>query len=143
MTNVHTSHKFDYRAMPSKFIGYLTGKKAYKLFDLSTKKVFTSRYVKFHEDIFPYASLKSNSTLPLLTHNYGPIPLVAHDIPSSLDSFFYSNSPIHFSLFPYQPNPLHPTKETDDLPSPSQPSKLTPFSLVPVLVPPSILHTYT
>ncbi|KAL6334539.1 hypothetical protein AAG906_018039 [Vitis piasezkii] len=85
-TNVHTSHKFDYRAMPSIFIGYPAGQKAYKLFDLSTKKVFTSRDVKFHEDIFPYVSLKPNSTLPSLTHNSGPIPLVAHDISSSLDS---------------------------------------------------------
>ncbi|RVW76463.1 Retrovirus-related Pol polyprotein from transposon TNT 1-94 [Vitis vinifera] len=38
-TNVHTSHKFDYRAMPSIFIGYPVGQKAYKLFDLSTKKI--------------------------------------------------------------------------------------------------------
>ena len=95
-TNVHTSHKFDYRAMPSIFIGYPAGQnpadqKAYKLFDLSTKKVFTSRDVKFLEDIFPYASLKSNSTLPSLTHNSGPILLLTHDLPSSLDSF--SNSP--------------------------------------------------
>ena len=78
----------DYRAMPSIFIGYLVGQKAYKLFDLSTKKVFTSRDVKFHEDIFPYVFLKPNSTFPSLTHNSGPILLVPHDIPSSLDSFF-------------------------------------------------------
>ena len=87
-TNVHTSHKFDYRAMPSIFIGYPTDQKAYKLFDLSTKKVLTSRDVKFHEDIFPYASLKSSSTLPSLTHNSGPIPFVAHYIPYSFASFF-------------------------------------------------------
>ena len=74
-TNVHTSHKFDYRAMPSIFIGYPVGQKAYKLFDLSTKKVFTSRDVKFHEDIFPYVSLKPNSTLPSLTHKFWSNPL--------------------------------------------------------------------
>ena len=71
------------------FVGYPTCQKAYKLFDLSTKKVFTSRDVKFHEDIFPYVFLKPNSTFPSLTHNSGPIPLVPHDIPSSLDSFFW------------------------------------------------------
>ena len=33
--------------MPSIFIGYPAGQKAYNLFDLSTKKVFTSQDVKF------------------------------------------------------------------------------------------------
>ena len=78
-TNVHTSHKFDRRALPSIFIGYPLGQKAYKLFDLSTKNVFTSRDVKFHENIFPYASVKPKSAAPLLDHNSGPIPLLTHD----------------------------------------------------------------
>ena len=140
-TNVHTSHKFDYCAMPFIFIGYPVDQKAYKLFDLSTKKAFTSRDVKFHEDIFPYASLKSNSTLPSLTHNSSPIPLLAHDLPSSLNSV--SNSPTQSSLFPDPPNPSHPIIETANLPSTSRPSDLAPSSLVPALVPPSILRTYT
>ncbi|WJZ95109.1 hypothetical protein VitviT2T_013901 [Vitis vinifera] len=119
-TNVHTSHKFDYRSMPSIFIGYLVGQKAYKLFDLSTKKVFTSRDVKFHEDIFPYVSLKPNFTLPSLTHNSGPIPLVAHDISSSLDSTSHALSPI---LSNHTSTPS-PTIENDDFSSPSRPSEL-------------------
>ncbi|RVX09400.1 Retrovirus-related Pol polyprotein from transposon TNT 1-94 [Vitis vinifera] len=119
-TNVHTSHKFDYRAMPSIFIGYPVGQKAYKLFDLSTKKVFTSRDVKFHEDIFPYVSLKPNSTLPSLTHNSGPIPLVAHDISSSFDSTSHALSP----LLSNHTSTLSPTTENDDFSSPSRPSEL-------------------
>ncbi|KAL6312208.1 hypothetical protein AAG906_025550 [Vitis piasezkii] len=106
-TNVHTSHKFDYR-------------KAYKLFDLSTKKVFTSQDVKFHENIFPYVSLKPNSTLHSLTHNCGPIPLVAHDISSSLDSTSHALSPI---LSNHTSTPS-PTTENDDFSSPSRPSEL-------------------
>ena len=39
-TNVHISHKFDQRSIPSIFIGYPVGQKAYKLFDLNTKKIF-------------------------------------------------------------------------------------------------------
>ncbi|RVX10168.1 Retrovirus-related Pol polyprotein from transposon RE1 [Vitis vinifera] len=119
-TNVHTSHKFDYRAMSSIFIGYPVGQKAYKLFDLSTKKVFTSRDVKFHEDIFPYVSLKPNSTLPSLTHNFGPIPLVAHDISSSLDSTSHALSP----LLSNHTSTLSPTTENDDFSFPSRPSVL-------------------
>jgi len=38
-TNVHPFHKFDFRSMPLIFIGYPTGQKAYKLFDLSSKKI--------------------------------------------------------------------------------------------------------
>jgi transposase InsO family protein len=34
-TNVHPSHKFERRSIPSIFIGYPTGQKAFKLFDLS------------------------------------------------------------------------------------------------------------
>ncbi|RVW71516.1 Retrovirus-related Pol polyprotein from transposon TNT 1-94 [Vitis vinifera] len=102
------------------FIGYPVGQKAYKLFDLSTKKVFTSRDVKFHEDIFPYVSLKPNSTLPSLTHNSGPIPLVAHDISSSFDSTSHALSPL---LSNHTSTPS-PATENDDFSSPSQPSEL-------------------
>ncbi|RVW29287.1 Retrovirus-related Pol polyprotein from transposon TNT 1-94 [Vitis vinifera] len=134
-TNVHTSHKFDYRAMPSIFIGYPAGQKSYKLFDLSTKKVFTSRDVKFHEDIFPYVSLKPNSTLPSLTHNYGPIPLVAHNISSSLDSTSHAFSPL---LSNHTSTPS-PTTENDDFSSPSRPSELViePSSQIDPNPPPS------
>jgi hypothetical protein len=77
-TNVRVSHKFDHRSIPSLFIGYPVGQKAYKLFDLSTSKIFTSRDVKFHETSFPYASVQPISPSPTVP---GPIPLVAHDIP--------------------------------------------------------------
>jgi hypothetical protein len=105
-TNIHTSHKFDRRALPSIFIGYPLGQKAYKLFDLSTKKVFTSRDVKFHENIFPYASVKPNSAAPLFDHNSGPIPLLTHD---PFDSFFY---PIHTKP---PPPPITQTDPTSPL----------------------------
>ncbi|KAL6314545.1 hypothetical protein AAG906_026884 [Vitis piasezkii] len=72
-TNVHTSHKFDYRAMPSIFIR------------LSSP----------------------NSTLPSLTHNSGPIPLVAHNISSSLDSISHALSPL-LSNHTISPSPVPP-----------------------------------
>ncbi|KAI9181123.1 hypothetical protein LWI28_011688 [Acer negundo] len=102
-TNVHPSHKFDYRSVPSVFIGYPIGQKAYKLFDLSTKKIFTSRDVKFHESIFLYISTQPQS----VSHSFsdpstqsGPIPLLAHDI----------NYPFDSNLAPSRPNtgPLDP-----------------------------------
>ncbi|KAI9176474.1 hypothetical protein LWI28_003287 [Acer negundo] len=76
-TNVRPSYKFDHRSIPSIFIGYPAGQKAYKLFDLSTKKNFTSRDVKFHETVFPYGYIQPRSISSPLTS--GPIPFVAHD----------------------------------------------------------------
>ncbi|KAM1078563.1 hypothetical protein ACFX15_025113 [Malus domestica] len=53
-TNLHPQHKFDARAKKCVFIGYPFGQKAYKLYDLHSKQIFTSRDVTFHEHIFPF-----------------------------------------------------------------------------------------
>ena len=119
-TNVHVSHKFDHRAITCIFIGYPVGQKAYKLFNLSTRKIFTSRDVHFHENHFPYAS--SEFVLPPSNLGYSSslIPTPIHDLASS--SFVAPNSntptsvaPVSFptisnlpSLHDAQPNE-HPT----------------------------------
>ncbi|KAI9200546.1 hypothetical protein LWI28_009691 [Acer negundo] len=65
------------------------------------KKVFTSRDVKFHETVFPYASLQPYSTNSGPTTNSGLIPLMAHSIPYSYDSLSDDNSSTfkHASFF--------------------------------------------
>ena len=82
-TNVHVSHKFDHRAITCIFIGYPVGQKAYKLFNISTRKIFTNKDVHFHENHFPYAS--SEFVLPPsnLGYSSGPIPTPIHDLASS------------------------------------------------------------
>ncbi|KAL6341436.1 hypothetical protein AAG906_032555 [Vitis piasezkii] len=99
-----------------------------------SSSVFTSRDVKFHEDIFPYVSLKPNSTIPLLTHNFGPIPWWP-DISSSLDSTSHALSPL---LSNHTSTPS-PTTENDDFSSPSRPSELViePSSQIDPNPPPS------
>ncbi|KAL6323616.1 hypothetical protein AAG906_039210 [Vitis piasezkii] len=77
-TNVHVSHKFDHRAIACIFIGYPVGQKAYKLFNLSTRKIFT-RDVRFHENRFPYASFESVLPTSNLGYSSGPIPAPIHD----------------------------------------------------------------
>ena len=91
--------------------------------------------LNFHEDIFPYVSLKPNSTLPSLTHNSGLIPLVAHDISSSLDSTSHALSPL---LSNHTSTPS-PATENDDFSSPSRPSELIiePSSQIDPNPPPS------
>ena len=56
VTNVYVYHKFDHHAITCIFICYPVGQKAYKLFNLSTKKIFTIKDVHFLQNHFPYAS---------------------------------------------------------------------------------------
>ncbi|GAA0138952.1 hypothetical protein LIER_42558 [Lithospermum erythrorhizon] len=57
--------KFDSRSQPCIFIGYPFGKKAYKLYDLTTRTVLSSKDVTFHKSCYPFhhVSLPTNSPL--------------------------------------------------------------------------------
>ncbi|RVW93750.1 hypothetical protein CK203_043422 [Vitis vinifera] len=70
------------------FLGYPVGQKAYKLYDLDTHQMFTSRDVVFHETIFPYESIPSPSS------NSDPvIPLSISDLSPPV------HNPHHQNLF--------------------------------------------
>lgn len=59
VNSMHTTDKLAPRGVPCAFIGYPPTQKGYRLFDLKTKKIFTSGDVSFNENVFPL-----NTTTP-------------------------------------------------------------------------------
>lgn len=57
--HVQTSDKFASRSIKCVFIGYPQGKKGWKILDLETHTIFTSRDVKFDETKFPFSTIGS------------------------------------------------------------------------------------
>jgi len=52
----YNSHKFSLRSKPCVFLGYSTSHKGYKCYHLETGRIFISRDVIFHEDVFPFST---------------------------------------------------------------------------------------
>ncbi|CAL2253642.1 unnamed protein product [Prunus armeniaca] len=115
-TVVQPLQKFDSRARRCIFVGYPTGQKGYRLYDLATKQFIVSRDVKFHEHIFPY------SFAPLDDHQQNSQSVLPLFLPTP---HTYTGTP---------DPPIVPiiSSPSADIPHPSSQESPTPISLPPL-----------
>ncbi|XP_073271469.1 uncharacterized protein [Primulina huaijiensis] len=85
-------HMFYPRAARCAFLGYSTVQKGYKVLDLHTKRVFFSKDVTFHENIFPFVS--EHSQAPIFPC---PTPFVEDSSTSVTTSEISTNPPLRRS----------------------------------------------
>ncbi|CAL2228111.1 unnamed protein product [Prunus armeniaca] len=132
----HPISKFASRARRCIFVGYPSGQKGYKLFDLDSRQFFVSRDARFHETTFPFKPITSSDPTTTVfppTFPLDPMP-TSHPLP--LAPFF--DSSVDFSV----PAPAtSPTSGTTSLPtSPITPPKP---ALLPTTSSSSHSHTST
>lgn len=109
-TMVHPISKFAPRSRRCIFVGYPSGQKGYKLFDLDSGKFFVRRDVRFHETIFPFKPITSFDRTKVFPPAFPldpmptspPLPLATFSDPSVDISAPFPTSP-HIPLSSFLP----------------------------------------
>ncbi|CAH9050800.1 unnamed protein product [Cuscuta europaea] len=133
-----SANKLSPRSVQFVFLGYAPGYKGYRCLDPTTGRVYLSRHVRFHEDTYPFKtirqpipSLSPNRPSPMALTNTSPTPSAPtslvpqpsaagqlHSFPSSPPSFLHSTA--------RTPSLSHPLSSSSPSPSAcSTPTSLT------------------
>ena len=141
-TPKHNRDKFAPQGNPCVFLSCPYGKKAYKLYDLTTKKILSSRDFHFYETYFPFHHLKElSSTSPL------PPPIFLHyddftspfestpssSSPSSTLSTNLDSPPLNFPHASSLPSPISHNSPSLSPPQNSSPAPLSSLEHFPTL----------
>ncbi|XP_072054182.1 uncharacterized protein [Arachis hypogaea] len=139
-TLISQRNKFSPRAVKAVFVGYPSGYKGYKLYDLEAKRFFISRDVTFNESVFPFSELPTDQS-PFVD-NFPDVVM-----PAVLqDTSLHGSVPVQQSLTnssnPHHPTiPLTPDHNHDVIPEP-QPSQPILRRSTRLTNPPKYLHDY-
>jgi len=83
----YNSHKFSLQSKPCVFLGYSSHHKCYKFYHLEYGRMYISRDVVFHEDVFPFLqtssmSVQSPSSSPTSSFFSLPINNITVSVPT-------------------------------------------------------------
>jgi len=121
----YQAHKLDFRSSPCVFLGYSSSHLGYHCLDLAYHRIYVSRHVRFHENVFPFANSEQKH-IPSTFHTaYTPSILASSQFfqPTTL-----LTSPNNTSVLPSaapQQTPHLSTASTSASPPPS-PTILSP-----------------
>lgn len=106
--NPTKSDKLNHGTLKCIFVGYPSGLKCYKFYDLINRKVVVSRYAKFDDNFFPFAKHRSSATTSIIEvapnlsfcDDFLPYTLGDHHFTSSVDpsSFLLHTPPYQLPL---------------------------------------------
>lgn len=134
----YSQNKLSNRSMPCVFLGYSTQHHAYQCYHPPTKKLYISRYMTFHELIFPFQSnlytsissptSNSNTNKQSLSHH----PLIIQHLNNPTSTPSSQNSDTSSQPTPPTTNPSTRSPSTTPPQSPSQTSPSLPAPTQPV-----------
>ncbi|OMO54213.1 Integrase, catalytic core [Corchorus capsularis] len=110
--HVHIKNKFDSRSIKVVFLGFSSGVKGYKLYDIQTHKIFNSRDVIFYESILPFSLLNNKEQSG-----------VSGSAAITETVFIHSDVPVQQSVHPVLQQSQH--SSTTQVAAPTQPNTRT------------------
>ena len=119
------AHKLDFWSSPCVFLGYSSSHLGYCCLDLESHRIYVSRHVRFHENVFPFAKFEqvTSSQVPLTQPTYLP----SLNPPPCFQPTTYQTGPNNNLILPYVA-PHQTTPLPIDSATPSSPTHIAILS---------------